>query len=195
MAKLDVAEAFRWLMHRLDDVGVFATELSAAEAALGEALVALYLAMVFGWSGAPGEWMAWAWALKKYHESWAPSRPSWNDAVAFHSFYLMDDQVLVEPDVGTRPSESVLVGREGTLKLLGPGAINLAKEAEEGAWETRKINWGVLYDTEAGTRALPEAKLQKAYFLVNLSEFDAGNEKVPRKLAQQLRGNQQYWTL
>ena len=115
--------------------------------------------------------------------------------VAYHSFYLMDDQVLVEPDIGTRPFESARIGREGTARLLGPGALNLAKEAEEGAWETRKINWGVLYDTEAGTRSLPEAKLQKAYFLVNLREFDAGCERIPRKLVQQLRGNQQYWTL
>ena len=31
MAKLDVAEAFRWLHHRLEDVSIFATELEGRE--------------------------------------------------------------------------------------------------------------------------------------------------------------------
>ena len=40
--------------------------------------------------------------MKRYHSSFRPEHPEWNDSVAFSSFYLMDDQVLVEPDVGTK---------------------------------------------------------------------------------------------
>ena len=54
MAKLDVAEAFRWLHHRLEDVAIFARELEGQEVGLGaHNFVVIYLAMVFGWSGAP----------------------------------------------------------------------------------------------------------------------------------------------
>jgi hypothetical protein len=36
-------------------------------------------------------------------------------------------------------------------------------------------------------------KLEKASFLLHLPEFDHGNTKVPLKLIQELRGNQQFW--
>eukprot|EP00969_Alexandrium_andersonii_P043211 1894625-Alexandrium_andersonii.AAC.1 len=63
----------------------------------------------------------------------------------------MDDQVLIEPDLGRRPFESAQTAREGTLRLLGSGALNLEKDREEGQWETSKINWGLRYDTERNT--------------------------------------------
>eukprot|EP00974_Lingulodinium_polyedra_P056110 5395700-Lingulodinium_polyedra.AAC.1 len=36
----------------------------------------------------------------------------------------MDDQVLIEPDIGVRPFESSRIAKEGTAKLLGPAAVN-----------------------------------------------------------------------
>ena len=45
----------------------------------------------------------------------------------------MDDQVLVEPDVGRRPFESNRVAIEAMTLLLGPNASNAKKDLEEGA--------------------------------------------------------------
>ena len=53
--------------------------------------------------------------------------------------------------------------------------------------------WGLIYNTRSGTRSLPAAKLEKASYLLHLPEFDYGNTKIPLKLLQELRGNQQFW--
>ena len=62
--------------------------------------------MYFVWRGSPGEWMAFAWSLKAQHGAFAPERPAWNDTVGFHTPFRMDDEVLVEPDIGERPAIS-----------------------------------------------------------------------------------------
>ena len=67
----------------------------------------------------------------------------------------------------------------------------MAKEQEEGLGDP-EINWGALCDTEQGVRPLPEAKLQKADVPADRVGFYTGNEHVPRKLAQQVRGSPQY---
>ena len=81
-------------------------------------ILALYWVLTFGWTGSPGEWMIWAWLIKLYHVAHAPHEPRWSDVVPFHSSFLMDDQVLVEPDVGARAFQSVQVAEEGVELLL-----------------------------------------------------------------------------
>ena len=111
----------------------------------GRRITAIYLCLTFGFTGSPGRWMVWAWLMKHYHSSFRPENPEWNDSVAFSSFYLMDDQVLVEPDVGRRTFESNRVAIETMTLLLGPDASNAKKDLEEGAWERRKLIWGLQY--------------------------------------------------
>lgn len=98
----------------------------------------------------------------------------------------MDDAVLIEPKIGLRPWVSVQAMETCTRKALGDGAINAAKDEVEGVW-------GLMYDTERNTQALPPQKLEKASYLLHLPEFDHGNTRVPLKLVQELRGNQQFW--
>ena len=105
----------------------------------------------------------------------------------------MDDAVLIEPKIGLRPWVSVKTMETCTKKALGEASINAAKDEVEGTLDTRKLVWGLLYDTEKNTRALPPQKLEKASYLLHLPEFDHGNTKVPLKLIQELRGNQQFW--
>ena len=63
--------------------------------------------------------------------------------------------------------------------LLGPDAFNAKKDLEEGAWERRKLIWGLQYDTDLMQLSLPGPKLEKAHFLLSLSEFDYGAEPPP----------------
>ena len=137
--------------------------------------------------------MIWAWPMKRYHSSFRPENPKWNDSVAFSPFYLMGDQVLVEPDVGQRTFESNRVAIEAKTLLLGPDASNAKKDLEEGAWEKRKFMWGLLYDTDLVQLSLPGPRLEKAHFLLSLPEFDYAAEPPPMRLIQELRSNQQFW--
>ena len=139
--------------------------------------------------------MIWAWLIKLYHAAHAPHEPRWSDVVPFHSSFLMDDQVLVEPAVGTRAFQSMQVAEEGVGLLLGGEALNREKDEEEGKMETQKICWGLLYDTERELVAMPRPKIEKAAFLLADPELDAGNVNICHKFLEQYRGNQQYWSL
>lgn len=54
-----------------------------------------------------------------------------------------------------RPWLSVQMFETCTRIALGDGAINGAKDEVEGALETRKLIWGLMYDTEKNICALP----------------------------------------
>ncbi|CAE7617473.1 kptA [Symbiodinium sp. CCMP2592] len=190
LSKKDVSDAFKWLPVALEDTKFFAASYVEAD----HDATLLYGYMTFGWRGAPGEYMGFAWVLKAGHEAHGPSNGRWEASdVAFHSFVLMDDTVLVEPDIGLRPWVSVEVAEQMTRAALGPRAINPEKDAVEGALETRKLIWGLTYDTGRGTVSLPIVKIEKAYHLLHLPQFDHGNRVVPLRLVQELRGNQQFW--
>ena len=91
-------------------------------------LVVFYLVMIFGWVGAPGEWMAWAWACVLYHTHWSPRVGGRDGPEAFRCWALMDDTVLVEPVLGLRPWLSAFAFEEGAKLLFGPEAINEEKK-------------------------------------------------------------------
>ena len=63
--------------------------------------------------------------------------------------------------------------------LLGPNASNAKNDLEGGAWERRKLIWGLQYDTDLMQLSLPGPKLEKAHFLLSLAEFDYGAEPPP----------------
>ena len=193
LAKKDISDAFKWVPIRSEDTRLFAADLPGSHFGVGKTVTILYNALTFGWTGAPGEFMLYAWLAKLGHMSYYPERADWNDQVTFRSLVLMDDTVLVEPDIGIRPWLSVKASEVCTKAALGPDTINPEKDQVEGALEEKKLIWGLTYDTRRGTRQLPAAKLEKASYLLHLPEFDHGNKKVPLRLVQELRGNQQFW--
>ena len=68
---------------------------------------------------------------------------------------------------------------EAITLLLGPDAFNAKKDLEEGAWERRKLIWGLQYDTDLMQLSLPGPKLEKAHFLLSLPEFDYTGRNLP----------------
>ncbi|OLP89832.1 hypothetical protein AK812_SmicGene28645 [Symbiodinium microadriaticum] len=123
----------------------------------------------------------------------APPEPHVNDSTPFFTMILMDDSVLVEPDVGLRPAIAAETLETLTRTALGEKAFNEEKDWEEGRFESSKIIWGLLYDSDLLTRSLPEPKLLKAAHLLNLPDFSYGCRVVDLSLVQELRGNQQFW--
>ncbi|CAE8697726.1 unnamed protein product [Polarella glacialis] len=192
-SKKDISDAFKWLWLVANGVRLFAADIPGLEFDLDGLITVLYLTMTFGWTGAPGEFMLYAWLLKLLHAAHEPTDPRWHDTTPYHSFYLIDDQVLLEPDLGMRPWMSVQLAEQLTRQVLGDGALNLAKDEEEGRLEDEKLIWGLKYDLSRMVRSLPPAKLEKAAYLLHLPDFDYGSCEVPLSLLQELRGNQQFW--
>ena len=193
LSKKDISDAFKWVPVRLEDTRLFAADLPGQAFGVEVPITVIYNTLTFGWTGAPGEFMLYAWIAKLAHMGYAPLAPEWNDGTTFRSLVLMDDTVLIEPEVGVRPWMSVAASEQCTKATLGPHTINPEKDAIEGALEEVKLIWGLVYDTHKGTRSLPAAKLEKASYLLHLPEFDYGSQEVPLKLVQELRGNQQFW--
>ena len=99
----------------------------------GSVLV-LYLVLTFGWGGSPGNYMAMDSLGAQLHEAAAPWGPAWHDEVPYHNKTLMDDPILVEPDVDIRPVLSARRAVWALTKVFGDRAINQAKLEEE-VWD------------------------------------------------------------
>jgi len=138
--------------------------------------------------------MAFAWLMKLYHAAWHPGRPDWDSDIPFQSFFLMDDQVLVECDLGRRAFTSVAIADECASLALGDEARNVEKDEEEGGLEQQQIIWGLLYDTIRMTVSIPRVKVEKAYYLLFLPDFNRGCRGLSQALVQELRGCQQFWS-
>ena len=109
--------------------------------------------------------MVFAWLMKSYHAAWRPLRAHWDGPHGFQSFFLMDDQIQVEPDLGRRAFLSVELAEEGALAALGKDVKNEEKDREEGALEQAKHIWGLRYDTDTLTCAIPAEKVKEAHYL------------------------------
>ena len=186
-AKRDVPRAFKWHFLRPRDVPEFCTRV------LG--IIILSLVMVFGWVGAPGEFVIWATAAQKHHGSFRPAWPQFNDVVPYTSRWLMDDGVVVEPMVGNRVFRSLAAMDKAMEAVWGPGAINLEKLAEEGEPASSQLLWGLHLDFEEQTVVLPEPKRMKAKYLLREPQLQRGCQRVQTKLLRELAGSAQYWAV
>ncbi|CAE7767408.1 unnamed protein product [Symbiodinium sp. CCMP2592] len=173
LAKKDVSDAFKWLWIQSEDGPLFGADLPGTELGLPEGVTAVYTAMTFGWTGAPGSFMGFAWGVKLLHSSHTPTQPLWHDTTAFKSLMLMDDAVVIEPALGLRPRSY--------------------QDLEEGTLTFDKVIWGLSYDTRDNTVSLPGPKLEKAGHLLLLPDFDRGNTHLALRLVQELRGNLEFW--
>ena len=193
-SKRDVSRAFKWHFLRPEDAPEFAASLPGKAIGLAATFYCVYLTMVFGWTGAPGEYVAFMWGAKSFHEFHRPMLPDLNDTVSFSGDWLMDFSVLLEPLLGDRPWQSAQVIEEGMRRVWGPGAINAAKKEEEGKWSVMQLVWG-LYMCFAGDGevSLPEPKRIKGQCLLRLPELQPGFRKVPLRLAREVAGLAQHW--
>ncbi|CAE7698391.1 unnamed protein product [Symbiodinium sp. CCMP2592] len=171
LAKKDVSDAFKWLWIQSEDGPLFGADLPGTELGLPEGVTAVYTAMTFGWTGAPGSFMGFAWGVKLLHSSHTPTQPLWHDTTAFKSLMLMDDAVVIEPALGLRPWQSLRTAEAAARKILGPEAINPEKDLEEGTLTFDKV----------------------ICHLLLLPDFDRGNTHLALRLVQELRGNLEFW--
>eukprot|EP00971_Amphidinium_carterae_P317263 6307466-Amphidinium_carterae.1 len=195
MSKKDVSAAFKLIWLKDTACRVMAVQLLGGHWGLEADVYAIYLVLTFGWIGSPGQWQPWGWAVKWHHEAHIPPDPHWHDEVAFSSRFLMDDGVLVEPDVGYRAELSEQVYIQGMRGILGRDALNAKKDKLEGQFDEKCLAWGLQYDSQAGTVSVPPAKLLKGAWVVHSQVFDPGNKRVALLEVQKLHGVLNYYAM
>eukprot|EP00971_Amphidinium_carterae_P105852 2096399-Amphidinium_carterae.2 len=215
IAKRDIASAFRLIWVDPEDCEVFAADLpwkpsacalesqtpepptsSTAEerADLGLGVTAIFMVMSFGFTGAPGEWAPWGLATTALHRAYVPADPFTEGPWSFHSHILVDDAILVEPQIGNRPEISAFCYEENTRALLGENSINQDKVQLEGEYGCEATVWGLAINTMTDTIGLPEQRLLKGAHLLALPAYTAGNRDLTLRDVQRLRGTAQSWT-
>eukprot|EP00435_Cladocopium_sp_Y103_P038135 s583_g10.t1 len=205
LAKKDVAGAFRLLWVDPKDVELFAGEVPWKVEAMGSgegvkepgdpmSVTMLFLVSSFGFSGSPGEWNVWGRATEEVHRCYKPSEGRRDGGLHFDGKILVDDMVLVEPCVGLRPWVSSEVYEAAVVKLLGPNAINAAKDAEEGNFAAEQTVWGVIINAQTERMSLPEARVLKGAYLLAEGHFDYGERSLTLKELQRFRGIATGWT-
>ena len=65
LSKKDVSDAFKWVPVRTADSKFFAADLPGAAFGSEWPITILYNSLTFGWCGAPGEYMLYAWVAKQ----------------------------------------------------------------------------------------------------------------------------------
>ena len=105
-------------------------------------VLALYLSLTFGWGGSPGNYSAFSLVRVQLYQSARPPMPLWHTEVPYHDKTLVDDSVLVEPQLGVRHTLSAWWAETTIKQVFGPAAINEAKKREEGAFATKMVAWG-----------------------------------------------------
>ena len=105
-------------------------------------VLVIYLSLTFGWVGSPGNYGAFSALHAQYFQAAQPPDPLWHTGVPYHDKTLVDDTILVEPDLGLRPTLPAWWAEETLCRVFGPNAINSAKHDEEGAFATESVIWG-----------------------------------------------------
>lgn len=205
MAKKDVAGAFRLLWVDPKDAELFAGDVPWNPSLMGSgegmvqegdpsSLTLIFLVSSFGFSGSPGEWTAWGRGTEELHRGFKPGEPRRDASFNFDGKILVDDMVLVEPQVGLRPWVSSEVYEWAVVKLLGRNAINAAKDAEEGVFSEAQTVWGVTINTLTEKMSLPEARVLKGAHLLAEPQFNFGERSVTLRDLQRLRGIATGWS-
>ena len=210
IAKKDIAGAFRLLWVSPEDVPLFAGDLpwrseqmakveededENEKEGIEEEMTVLYLVSSFGFLGSPGEWTVWGRATEEFHRAHAPGVPRRDGGAGFDCKILVDDAILVEPELGLRPWVSADCYEKGVKMMLGEEAVNVEKDLLEGSFKTEQTIWGLTMNTETNQVLLPERRILKGAHLLAEPVFDVGNKGLRLRQLQQFRGIATGWAV
>ncbi|KAG6955657.1 hypothetical protein JG687_00011068 [Phytophthora cactorum] len=151
----DVARAFRNVPLAASAVGRFAGSVPELE------IMVIDLVCPFGWTNSPAYyWVAGA-AIKHIYASTLPDKQqtSSRPPIPFDSKAWWDDQILIEPDVGTRLVDANISIRAAMVGVLGPNACN---EEKFSRWFRVGRALGLLWNLDKMTLSIPPEKIEKA---------------------------------
>lgn len=208
IAKKDIAGAFRLLWVAPDDVPLFAGDLPWQEAHMAQAeaeeasmdyvgcdMTVLYLVSSFGFLGSPAEWTVWGRATEEFRRAHRPGWPRRDGKVGFDCKILVDDAILIEPELGLRPWVSADCYETGVKLMLGKEAVNVEKDALEGSFKSEQTIWGLTMNTKTNQVLLPERRILKGAHLLAEPSFDVGSKALCLRKLQQFRGIATGWAV
>ena len=159
---------------RPNDARDFGTSLPGTLIGLEGKVRVVYLAMVLGWTGAPGNYMMLALAARDLHECYRPAEPRWHDEVHFRSEWLMDDPVVVETDLGERAWLACDAVDSAIREAFSGAAVNESKREAEGQPQSTQIIWGLTSGVVRELVGLPEREAMKMRCLPSEPELRLG---------------------
>lgn len=75
LSKKDISDAFKWVPVVNEDTRLFAADLPGNHFDMEKPVTIIYNTLTFGWTGAPGEFMLYAWLAKKVTLGTSQTRP------------------------------------------------------------------------------------------------------------------------
>ena len=141
---------------------VMVTEFPANHVNLPGDLVCFYLAMPFGWNGAPSHFAVFGGAIAGAHVRCGLHQPVTLMRHSFRSMMYVDDGIFIEIAAPERMLATTLCWERLTKGALGPTAINGDKLGTEGTWETQQILLGFAISLELLTISLHGDKIAGA---------------------------------
>ena len=153
VCKRDIGDAFRRVFIRPDLRKLLRRDLDASDVGVStteyETVHFPFLALPFGWVGSPIYYALMNESIIAIHADFRPSQPMWSGGELFSCFLYVEDAIWTASPLGSRKDESAKFWEYATWKILGPGAANVVKRVEEGAWVTEQAALGFLIDTIA----------------------------------------------
>ena len=162
MAKRDIASSFRLLRLHPALALIMGTELPGAHFGYNHDIVFFYLAMPFGWNGAPENFALFGDAISAIRSRFGMGDPSWRTTSPFLSFVYVDDGMFFDIRNSTRQQANTATWERITKGVLGNDAINNEKLDLEGSWRTEHTLIGFDVNSYYLTIKLPQAKIHGA---------------------------------
>ena len=131
--------------------------------------------------------------IPKWRNAHDPTSAELSGEVPFPSFLFVDDGILIEPNLGTRCTESALCWEKGRRLTFGPNSANHDKLEEEGNWSSVKLVLGYLVGTNNWAISIPEGGIRGAHSSIRPNYLSPGNRIPPLQILQELRGNIAHW--
>lgn len=149
----DVAAAFRNLGTHSESAHLFAWTIPE-----GNALI-IDLSACFGWTRSPGFYGVVGDAIAHVHGTTDNAYPE-----GFFNYHWVDGHVCIAADIASNCEAVEQSLRAAMAIVLGPDAVNDDKFTP---WSTSQKVLGLVFDTTAGTVAIPAAKIAKSLDTVN----------------------------
>ena len=124
--------------------------------------------------------------IQKWHNSHAPNSPETSGGGSFSSFLFADGGILIEPNLGTRCTESALCWGKGCRLTFGMDSANKDKleEEEEGNWDSQALVPCYLLNTNNWTISTPWGRIRGSQSLTHSPYLGPGNRSLPLEIIQ-----------
>lgn len=167
----DISASFRQIRLRPDYDALFATEFRGASFGLDCDIILGHFVLSFGWAGAPRIFASVSEIITRYRNLPPPSNVFWADGRPFRCHLLVDDGVMIAPELANRLRQGASTWGGGGVVVTGDGAANEGKLKVGGLWGPAYIFLGYEVDLNEFTISLANGEIIGAQVLIHPPMF------------------------